>query len=257
MLSDLYNMRSTLREFRLTVEASLPELVDEMKDKSRQLQESIDTLKSDINYLEKIKNGEVDKDAFLEEQKKQAEENKCVSARKCNLVPYKTGNRSLASKEGCCPGQTPHHLVPNSMLQVTKSKTARTDEDRNTKDSNGQANCPGYKYANAPCVCAEGLSQHDCTHKKVHDKSATLFEKTFKKQNQTPEKQISLDQAISDGVEAHEKAFGHSGCTKSKKNPKKAGCIEAQLREHYNKKCNNNLDFLVIPVDGKSRRRMS
>jgi hypothetical protein len=150
-----------------------------------------------------------------------------------------------------------HHLVPNSMMQVEKTKTAKTDEDRNSKDSNGQANCPDYKYAQAPCVCAEGVSQHDCTHKEVHDESAVQFVETFKEPNQPPEKQINLDQAISDGAKAYEKAFKHSDCTKSKNNPKKSGCIEAQLREHYNRKCHGNLDFFVIPVDGKSRRKMS
>jgi hypothetical protein len=258
MISDLANLRVNLRDFRKTVEATLPELIDKMKDKSRQLQESIDTLKSDIAYLEKIKNGEVDKDTFLKEQKKQAKKNQCVSARKCNLVPYKTGTKSLVSEEGCCPGQTPHHLVPNSMMQISeKAAGSSKDSARNSKDSNGQANCPDYEYAQAPCVCTEGISQHNCTHKEVHDVSAERFEGTFRRENQTPEKKISLDQAISDGAKAHEKAFGHSGCTKSKKNPKKSGCIEAQLREHYNRKCHGNLDFFVIPVDGKSPRKMS
>jgi hypothetical protein len=45
----------------------------------------------------------------------------------------------------------------------------------------------------------------------------------------------------------------NKGSKKSKNNPKKSGCIEAQLREHYNRKCHGNLDFKVIAVNGKGQ----
>jgi hypothetical protein len=236
-----------LSDFRKTLETTLPQLSNGLADLGNQVQESIDVLKSDVNMLERIKNGEIDKDEFLEIQKKQAQRNPCVSARKCNLQPYGK-DRSLAKEEGCCPGQTPHHMIPNSMMQIPESEAGGGSSAlRNTKDSSGQANCPEYTHGSAPTVCAEGRSQNECTHKEVHDESANLFDLSNEANN------LSLDQVISDSAKAHEKTFKRSGCSKSKKNPKKTGCIEAQLRDYFKKKCNDNLDFKVRPVNGKGQ----
>jgi len=54
----------------------------------------------------------------------------------------------LGTSGGCCPGQTGHHLIPDSWAK--------------------NANCTNYKEGDAPVVCVEGVSQNDGTHQSVH-----------------------------------------------------------------------------------------
>jgi hypothetical protein len=70
---------------------------------------------------------------------------KCVNAMRCFLRPYEP----LKSKKevGCCPGQTPHHIPPKSML-IGK--------------------IPDYRMESALCVCLEGASQHFGSHGENH-----------------------------------------------------------------------------------------
>lgn len=71
-----------------------------------------------------------------------AEASDCVKAMRCFLRPYKpTGNQPA-----CCPGQTPHHVPPQSMLK----------------------RFAGYSKASALCVCLEGASQHVGSHGMNH-----------------------------------------------------------------------------------------
>lgn len=80
---------------------------------------------------------------------------KCLDARRCRLAPYKRSTRDGIG--GCCPGQTPHHIVPaHSCKGIGK-----------------------YDLADAPCVCAEGFSWHrkdkskfaasEKTHPAIHE----------------------------------------------------------------------------------------
>jgi hypothetical protein len=74
---------------------------------------------------------------------KDASASKCVKAMRCFLRPYK----GTKKKPGCCPGQTPHHIPPKSMM---KGKVKN------------------YSVDNALCVCLEGASQHVGSHGKNH-----------------------------------------------------------------------------------------
>ena len=83
----------------------------------------------------------------------------CVRARKCMLVPYEntTGTPKAVAQanhgNGCCPGQTGHHILPNAMVEP--------------------ANCPGYDYDKAPTICLEGTKNleghgsHGMAHTKL------------------------------------------------------------------------------------------
>jgi hypothetical protein len=73
---------------------------------------------------------------------KKASGSKCVNAMRCFLRPYKPGK----DKAGCCPGQTPHHVPPKSMMKKIS----------------------GYQMESALCVCLEGASQHVGSHGKNH-----------------------------------------------------------------------------------------
>src|SRR5262245_30847050 len=71
-----------------------------------------------------------------------AQGSKCVEAMRCFLRPYKPAQ----GQTGCCPGQTPHHIPPKSMMKGIK----------------------GYNKDSALCVCLEGASQHVGSHGKNH-----------------------------------------------------------------------------------------
>lgn len=72
-----------------------------------------------------------------------AEGSDCVKAMRCFLRPY---SREIPGKSGCCPGQTPHHIPPNSMVK----------------------HLPNHSHASALCVCMEGASQHVGSHGRNH-----------------------------------------------------------------------------------------
>ncbi len=76
------------------------------------------------------------------EAEAKAEKNKCVQAARCYLRPYKPKK----DEDGCCPGQTPHHIPPKACFEGLSS----------------------YKEESALCVCMEGASQHVGSHGKNH-----------------------------------------------------------------------------------------
>ena len=71
----------------------------------------------------------------------QIRDNKCLNALQCAMVSYDKGRDG-----GCCPPQTPEHLVPASQFGRDRGKDH-----------------PTYKAGQAPCVCAEG-GAHASTH---------------------------------------------------------------------------------------------
>jgi len=136
--------------------------------------------------------------------------NECVKAKRCMLVPY--------SPNKCCPGQTPHHLVPKRGFKGNQK----------------------YNANKAPCVCAEGSSWHrssttfapqDQTHADMHDIQDT-FERMML--NKPPAgvpsgSSMNYGQARDAGVAAHGEVFRDSGC-----NPE---CIKKQLDNYHMSQC--------------------
>lgn len=74
----------------------------------------------------------------------------CLRARRCMLVPYnRTDARDAArTGEGCCPGQTGHHILPNAMLQGL--------------------DCYDGKSNHAPTICLEGADNTNGSHGGAH-----------------------------------------------------------------------------------------
>lgn len=128
--------------------------------------------------------------------------NPCMRARRCSLVPYaKTGG---TSGDGCCPGQTGHHLIPDAAVK--------------------DAGCPGYDYAKAPTVCAEGTgNSHGGSHQRLHSRLKTHL-KDYS--DATGSSNISYKQFRDYAIETFYETFPESGCTKN--------CLKAQLDAHYN-----------------------
>ena len=142
--------------------------------------------------------------------------NPCTRARRCILPKFKDTELPAAFKgDGCCPGQTGHHLLPGEMY----------------KDN---PNCPKYDaqrmHKNAPVICVEGTSNdfdtgtHGSMHKKF-DKKITDYRKSgwFGGEKET----ISYEKAREMAIATVMSTFPESGC-----NPK---CLRAQLDMFYKK----------------------
>jgi hypothetical protein len=80
-----------------------------------------------------------------------ANANKCAAARRCQLLPYDAEPRDGIN--GCCPAQTPDHIIPKSSFFVESV----ADGER----------VDGWDYYNkddAPCMCLEGANNTHGSH---------------------------------------------------------------------------------------------
>jgi len=100
-----------------------------------------------------------------------ASANDCIAARRCELQPYDS------KKTGCCPGQTPHHLVEASSFFKAGVGNGRGGKEKGVASIalNGidVTSDDGYKEGDAPCVCAEGPTQNVGTHGIMHTLQST------------------------------------------------------------------------------------
>lgn len=127
--------------------------------------------------------------------------NPCVRARRCSLVPK--GKANSYSGDGCCPGQTGHHLIPDAAV----------------KDSG----CAGYNYKEAPTVCAEGVGNgHGGSHQVLHDK---LGERMSDYVGKNKGNTMSYGEYRNHAIMTFYQTFPESGCDRR--------CLKAQLDAHY------------------------
>ncbi|WP_220815174.1 HNH/endonuclease VII fold toxin-2 domain-containing protein [Pseudomonas paralcaligenes] len=141
----------------------------------------------------------------------------CLRARKCLLVPYSQQNS--ISGQGCCPGQTGHHLIPNSAAT---------------------GSCTSYDNNSAPVMCLEGTKNNEGwgTHGNAHIKLKDLiriYRNERSKSGKSPNI-ISLDDMASNAVDAVRLSGAALQCDRD--------CLLAQLKAYYN--CPNGM----LPKDG-------
>ncbi|HEX5243346.1 MAG TPA: PAAR-like domain-containing protein [Tepidisphaeraceae bacterium] len=143
---------------------------------------------------------------------------KCLAARRCQLVPYKpTGKQAR-----CCDGQTGHHLVEAGSF---------FGQGRGGKSVPISGNT-GYHQNRAPCVCVEGTNQYHGTHGLMHAFQSCAAEGT------TTDGTLALAQgdpistrvttygtARNQGAGAMTKTFPQSGCNED--------CIKKQLDAYH------------------------
>ncbi len=144
--------------------------------------------------------------------------NECLKARRCIL--HRHGNAAGA----CCTGQTSHHLVPNAMFQ-----------EAGTRKSGGVniEDCPNYSTADAPCMCVEGFTQNQGTHKIIHDNTDNLLPDYIENGK------LSIKNAKGAAIAAHQDSFSSPKCSKR--------CLESQLNAYFNEACKKTSS--VRPVD--------
>lgn len=91
-------------------------------------------------------------DSFAEKFRANTPEGKCLKALACFLSPQDPSR--------CCDKQTPHHLIPSSAI-VAQGKRGSKEPVLKTFG--------GYSSKAAPCICAEGSSWHQGSHKRGHN----------------------------------------------------------------------------------------
>lgn len=223
--------------------AEIVDLIDNVKSLDKGIQEASqiqDRLKAIKNGNPMEINGQKDSPAKVlgDMQAVMGDTSPCLRARKCSLVPYDTKahtkgtNVESSTGTGCCPGQTGHHLIPGSIIDTKKKDgTPRTDG----------LGCENYNHKAAPTVCVESANKDAGSHKRAHD----AFDKALKnrvdesanpslwtKATGGPAVQngaMDMDETIKAAAESHQEAFPLSRCSKR--------CIEAQLKDYYNKDC--------------------
>lgn len=136
---------------------------------------------------------------------------KCLRARKCRLVPY-SGTKDGVN--GCCPSQTPDHLVPkSSFYKGAVSKGKKLPGWKN------------YKMSAAPCLCAEGPSNTEGSHGLRH--AAHKFQGPAGGTIQTFNQQVNL------AIKSTQTVFKSSNCSDT--------CLKAQLNDGHNDMCSTPL----------------
>lgn len=138
---------------------------------------------------------------------------KCLKARRCRLVPY---NAPKDGFNGCCPSQTPDHVIPKSSFY--KKSVAKG------KKLPGWA---GYKPRSAPCMCAEGPSNTEGNHGLRHTAHKYLGRKVGAGNTQSYAKERDLS------IKSAQKAFKGSNCSKK--------CLKAQLDAGHEDMCSKDL----------------
>ena len=83
---------------------------------------------------------------WAEETSAEANAKACVKANRCKLVPFKP--------DGCCPGQTAHHVIPKASFFTTTVAAKK----KLTK----------YDPRKAPCMCLEGTNNTHGDHGLAH-----------------------------------------------------------------------------------------
>lgn len=135
----------------------------------------------------------------------------CRKAQKCRLQPQDSGM--------CCPGQQAHHII--EAHGFIEEGTRDNFEGKALKRFKGP---PAYRPGDAPCVCAEGdrwSKEHGAFHALVGQKeNAAIRKAKGSKKNEA----WNYRRAKNAGINAHQKVFADSGCSKK--------CLEAQL-DHY------------------------
>jgi hypothetical protein len=137
---------------------------------------------------------------------KACNDNECLRARKCMLVPYKPDS-------GCCPGQTGDHVIDAASFL---DKAEYKNQPRNKRPK--IVGWKKYDVDKAPCCCAEGPNQTTATHGQLHVRRGVVAagRKTWTRQ-----------EAASTGAKAIRKTFPDSHCSQA--------CLEAQINSYHDK----------------------
>lgn len=171
------------------------------------------------------------------EHGKDCKNDDCQRAKKCMLVPHTP--RSSENQQGCCEGETPHHVIEVHCFTEAGGRTSkkRLEEFKS------------YDDTRAPCVCVTG-SRYKETHGQMHAIQNTAEKGAMdaagpRSQMGGKDNAWNYGAAKEGAVLAHQKTFPASG--KDGK-PCKKECLEAQM-DNYHKQVGVTDDKTPLRAD--------
>jgi GHH signature containing HNH/Endo VII superfamily nuclease toxin 2 len=179
-----YDAVGRVNAIRETV-ADLESTVNRLKDAANKISGTLDKYKADLkNFgnLSEAKQKEVASNVMADIQSAYAAADPCLRARKCMLVPFNKDTAAKWAGQGCCPGQTGHHLLPDAMFRdeaaTKKAKEAYKARNGTMKGwKRGMAPTrpcwDGYTEGGSPTICVEGNNQHMGSHGVMHKLTKT------------------------------------------------------------------------------------
>lgn len=149
-------------------------------------------------------------------EEEKCKDDDCKKARKCILVPYKPE----AGGQGCCPGQTPHHLVEVHCF-------TKVGERESGARVHGFAK---YDDKKAPCVCCDESSRYHGDHGSMHSiqgmsERACMDADGPRSQMGGADGAWNYGAAKQGALVAHQTTFPASEC--------RDDCLEAQLDAYH------------------------
>lgn len=166
-----------------------------------------------------------------------ATKNPCIQARRCSLVPFHetegtntapAGKVQAESGQGCCPGQTGHHVMPGAMFETGNNPCGKP-----------------YDHSKAPVICLEGTNNSAGSHGRAHK----ALEKSMDVYKAGGATTISYEEASQQAVEAVRTV--NPMCS--------AECLKAQLDKFYKKdmKCKDNAELKPNPGKAEPKKKTS
>ncbi|WP_263144536.1 HNH/endonuclease VII fold toxin-2 domain-containing protein [Pseudomonas sp. RIT-PI-AD] len=211
-------------------------ITGDLAQRFARLEKALAVIQGRLDELKKILSPGGLEDAMASAQAAIAFANPCLRARKCMLIPYKDSDKS-AKGNGCCPGQTGHHLLPDAMFHEYVSQTHPKTGKEEMKQGGNRACWEKYKHGDAPTICLEGTTNrasngsHGMAHKGTE---VALNEYLGKSDMPYTQARDKLSQLIATAFHCD------------------ADCLKAQLNEYYGKvhKCGPLDTAEVTPHSG-------
>jgi len=222
----------------------------DLKDIAGRLEEAANKISSVFDkYKDKIKNfdklsekeqGKVAREVMAEVQSAYALAQSCLRARKCFLVPFnKSDSLNNWAGNGCCPGQTGHHLLPDAMFRDPE----KTAAERKLNPKVARSKLPlekcweGYTEGASPTICMEGTNNAMGSHGALHKTTEGVLSthRSSRNMKYTTARDLMVAQVAM-----------LYGCD--------ADCLKAQLDEYYKGayKCGPLEKAEVVPHSGMS-----
>lgn len=136
---------------------------------------------------------------------------KCQKAQQCKFQPY-----SRSKTKGCCPGQTPHHLIPVHCFMGKGEREKALSAQKKYKG------CSKYNQNQAPCMCVDGKTKTPGT---MHGKLHKVFDKIEDKHLASTEPRKAGSWTYKQAKRAATESAKKAGCS--------AQCTNAQLKHYH------------------------
>lgn len=159
--------------------ADLKETVSRLQEQANRVRNTLgkhgDKLK-DFGKLSAEEQKAVASEVMVDVQSAYAVAQPCLRARKCTLVPFNKGSAAKWAGQGCCPGQTGHHLLPDAMFRDPAGSATERERWRaaGNKKPIPRSKLPkkscwdSYSEGASPTICAEGVNQYSGSHGAIH-----------------------------------------------------------------------------------------